>query len=558
MSLCKNILPYQGNYMNDKTIIFQAKTIITMNSYLPEATHVAVRDGKILGVGSLEDLQKWGEFELNQQFADKVLMPGFVEGHCHAPEGQIWDHTYLGFFGRRDPDGNWHSEIKNMDEVLERLREEDRSMEDPEEPLFAWGFDPIYYRSERMTVKHLDSVSTSRIIIIIHASGHLLNVNSLVLERAGIDASTEVQGVFKDEDGNPTGELISMATRYMIQKVAGTPFFNSMDARGLRRFATAACNVGVTTATDLAARFDEVTLQAYREVTAKDDYRLRIAPAMRIQEVPIPEGIAQVRELKQSNTDKLHFGLCKIISDGSIQGFTARLKWPGYYNGSPEGAWYLPPETLEKIIDAYHAEGLHLHIHTNGDEATEVTIGALEAALTRNPRTDHRHTLQHCQMAEEAHFRRMAKLGICVNLFSNHLFYWGDQHFELTMGPDRAARMDATATAKRHGIHFGIHSDAPVTPLGPLFTAWCAVNRKTASGRTLGEQEKISVADALHAVTIGAAYTIKLDHLVGSIESGKFADFAVLEDNPYEVAPKNLKDVQVWGTVVGGMTFQGL
>ena len=544
--------------MNNNTIIFQAKTIITMNSYLPEATHVAVRDGKILGVGSLEDLQKWGEFELNQQFADKVLMPGFVEGHCHAPEGQIWDHTYLGFFGRRDPEGNWHSELKNMDEVLERLREEDRSMEDPEEPLFAWGFDPIYYRSERMTVKHLDSVSASRIIIIIHASGHLLNVNSLVLERAGIDASTEVQGVFKDEDGNPTGELISMATRYMIQKVAGAPFFNSMDARGLRRFATAACNVGVTTATDLAARFDEVTLQAYREVTAKDDYRLRIAPAMRIQEVPIPEGIAQVRELKQSNTDKLHFGLCKIISDGSIQGFTARLKWPGYYNGSPEGAWYLPPETLEKIIDAYHAEGLHLHIHTNGDEATEVTIGALEAALTRNPRTDHRHTLQHCQMAEEAHFRRMAKLGICVNLFSNHLFYWGDQHFELTMGPDRAARMDATATAKRHGIHFGIHSDAPVTPLGPIFTAWCAVNRKTASGRTLGEQEKISVSDALHAVTIGAAYTIKLDHLVGSIESGKFADFAVLEDNPYEVAPKNLKDVQVWGTVVSGMTFQGL
>jgi len=201
---------------------------------------------------------------------------------------------------------------------------------------------------------------------------------------------------------------------------------------------------------------------------------------------------------------------------------------------------------------------MHLHIHTNGDEATEVTIGALEAALTRNPRADHRHTLQHCQMAEEAHFRRMAKLGICVNLFANHIFYWGDQHFELTMGPDRAARMDATATAKRHGIHFGIHSDAPVTPLGPLFTAWCAVNRKTASGRTLGEQEKISVADALHAVTIGAAYTIKLDHLVGSIESGKFADFAVLEDNPYEVAPENLKDVQVWGTVVGGMPFQGL
>ena len=192
--------------MNDKSIIFQAKTIITMNSYLPEATHVAVRDGKILGVGSLEDLQEWGEFDLNQQFADKVLMPGFVEGHCHAPEGQVWEHTYLGFFGRRDPEGNWYSELKNMDEVLERLREVDRGMDDPDAPLFAWGFDPIYYKSERMSVKHLDSVSTSRIIIIMHASGHLINVNSPVLERAGIDASTEVQGVFKDMGGNPTGE----------------------------------------------------------------------------------------------------------------------------------------------------------------------------------------------------------------------------------------------------------------------------------------------------------------------------------------------------------------
>jgi len=94
-----------------------------------------------------------------------------------------------------------------------------------------------------------------------------------------------------------------------------------------------------------------------------------------------------------------------------------------------------------------------------------------------------------------------------------------------------------------------------VTPLGPLFTAWCAVNRQTASGRILGEHEKISVEDALHAITIGAAYTIKLDHLVGSIESGKFADFAVLEDNPYEKPPEYLKDIGIWGTVVSGIPY---
>ena len=541
--------------MNKKTKIYQAKTIITMNSYLPKATHVAVREGKILGVGNLDQLSGWGEHTLDTRFADKVLMPGFVEGHCHAPEGQIWNYTYLGYFERYDPEGNLHPKLHNMDEVLDRLRIVDENMDDKEEPLFAWGFDPIYYNSERMTVKHLDSVSTTRCIIIMHTSGHLLNVNSLVLQIAGIDSSTEVHGVFKDEEGKPTGELISMATHYIIQKVVGMPFFESMDSRGFWRFSTMARRVGVTTATDLLARFDKETLAAYQEVTSRQDFPLRIVPAMRIQEMPIKEGIARIRELVQSNSDKLYFGLCKIIADGSIQGFTARLKWPGYYNGSPEGAWYIPPESLEKMIDTYHAEGMHLHIHTNGDEATEVTIGAFESALAKNPRSDHRHTLQHCQMAEEAHFRRMSKLGICVNLFANHIFYWGDQHLEQTMGPDRAARMDAAATAKRQGVKFSIHSDAPVTPLGPLFTAWCAVNRQTASGRILGEHEKISVEDALHAITIGAAYTIKLDHLVGSIECGKFADFAVLEDNPYEIPPEYLKDIGVWGTVVSGIPY---
>ncbi len=121
------------------------------------------------------------------------------------------------------------------------------------------------------------------------------------------------------------------------------------------------------------------------------------------------------------------------------------------------------------------------------------------------------------------------------------------------MGPERAARLDATRTALQIGVPFAIHSDAPVTPLGPLFTAWCAVNRVSSSGRTLGrDTEALSVEQALAAVTIGAAYTLKLDGKVGSIECGKYADFAVLEDDPLEVAPDKLKDIAVWGTVVGG------
>ena len=535
--------------------IFKAKKVITMNSYCPYGTHVAVKEGKILGVGSLEQLEGWGDYELDETFSEKILMPGFVEGHCHAPEGQIWNYPYLGFFERKDPDGKIHPKLENLDQVLERLREADRLKNNPEEPLFAWGFDPLYFESERMNTRHLDSVSTTRSIIVMHASGHLINVNSMVLKLAGIDETTEVQGVLKDKEGKPTGELISMATQYMIQKVAGMPFFNSLDSKGLRNFSKVARREGVTTATDLAARYDKNTLDAYYEVAADKNFPLRIVPAIRIQEMSNADGIEKIKSLKQTSSNKLFFGLCKIIADGSIQGFTARLKWPGYYNGNPEGSWYTAPQNLEQMIEAYHSEGMHLHIHTNGDEATEVTINALEKALTRFPREDHRHTLQHCQMAEEAHFRRMSKLGICSNLFSNHIFYWGDKHLEKTLGPDRAARMNAAATAKKQGVNFSIHSDAPVTPLAPLFTAWCAINRRTASGLVLGEHERISLNDALYAITLGAAYTLKLDHVVGSIESGKFADFAVLEEDPFLVEPDQLKDIKIWGTVVDGIPF---
>ena len=116
--------------------------------------------------------------------------------------------------------------------------------------------------------------------------------------------------------------------------------------------------------------------------------------------------------------------------------------------------------------------------------------------------------------------------------------------------------MDATGTALRTGVPFAIHSDAPITPIGPLFTAWCAVNRRSSSGQILGREEAISVVEALHAITLGAAYTLKLDHEVGSIEVGKRADFAILEDDPLTVSPEALKDIPVWGTVLGGRVFQ--
>jgi len=540
--------------MTHAITIFSARKILTMNTYQPVATHVAVRGGRILGAGSLDELAEWGDYTIDNSFEDKILLPGFVEAHCHAMNGSVWENTYVGYFDRTDPDGRVWLGIKDLDGVLNRLREIERTLDNPEQTLVAWGFDPIYFSDGvRMTVSHLDQVSRDRQILVQHSNGHLLNVSRKVLELAGIDANTDVEGVMKDADGNPSGELGEMAAQFMAYRVTDVRRFDEINAEDLRSFARTATNVGVTTATDLHARVQDQNVKNYVEVTQDPNYPLRLVPAAGCLTMSIEEGPGHVAGLKRHNNDKLFFGLCKIMTDGSIQGFTGRLKWPGYFNGKPNGIWNLPPQTLTNMVEAYHLAGLQMHMHTNGDEASELMIDAIEKALHKSPRPDHRHTLTHCQMADESQFRRMAQLGICSNLFANHIYYWGDQHYCQTMGPDRAMRMDACATAKRIGVPFTIHSDAPVTPLDPLFTAWCAVNRQTASGRILGPNERIDVEDALRAVTLGAAFTLRLDHLVGSIEPGKYADFAVLDDDPTTVPVEALKDVPVWGTVIDGI-----
>lgn len=541
------------------TTVFVARKILTMNPRQAEATHVAVRDGRILAVGGIDRMQAWGEFTLDERFADQVLMPGLIEGHSHLMAGGLWKFPFVGFHARTAPDGKVWSGCRGFDEVIDRLKAIEATLGDAKQPLLAWGFDPIFFGSERMTIDHLDRISTTRPVVILHASQHLMNVNSPALAAVGIDADCQIEGVARFGDGprrgQPTGELQEFAAMFPITRLIGNIFrIAGASESGLRMFGKIAQLAGVTTATDLVNDLNDNNVEVLERLCAEPDFPVRLVPAFISTDgsVNLQAGAERVRERIQRNTDKLRFGAIKVVADGSIQGFTARVRWPGYYNGNPNGIWIGSPEALTETIQFFHAEGLQLHIHTNGDQATDLAIDALEAALAKHPRADHRHTLQHCQMADAAQFRRMAALGIGVNLFANHIYYWGDAHREQTMGPDRASRMDACATALAHQVPLAIHSDAPITPLGPLFTAWCAVNRLTSSGQVLGETERISVAQALHAITLGAAYSLHMDGEIGSIEVGKFADFCVLAEDPTAVEPQALKDLRITGTVIGG------
>lgn len=537
--------------MTDITI-FEARRIWTMDPSLPQATHIAVRDGRILGVGPLEQLQDLGAFELDRRFADKFMLPGFVEGHSHALEGAVWKYLYLGYFPRHDPDGRLWPGIRSMQALCDALRAHAATLP-PGQPVVAWGFDPVYFEGERLHRRVLDEAVPERAIVVLHASLHVLTTSSLVLRDARLLEPQDLDGVVLGDDEQPTGEMQEMAAMQRVFDAVQFQLFSEVaSVATLQAYGKAARRVGVTTITDLYNPLDDAAVKALTAATADADFPVRLVPAMSILGREVQDGVQRLQDCQALASERLHFGPAKLMTDGSIQGFTARMLWPGYHNGQPNGMWNAPPEVLQQRVLDYHQAGVQMHIHVNGDEAVELMLDAIEQAQLLWPRPDHRHTLQHCQFISQAQLRRAARLGVCLNLFVNHLYYWGDVHRKHTLGYSRSQRLEPLASAMALGIPVAMHCDAPVTPLDPLFTVACAVQRQSASGADMGRHEAIDVATALRLQTLGAAYTLRLDHLVGSLEVGKFADMVVLDQDPMALPAQALSDVKVLATVLGG------
>ncbi len=541
--------------------IFTARAVHTMDRGRPSAEAVLVDDGLVVAVGTLDELRAHGEAEVDDRFADKVLLPGFVEAHSHSFEGGQWAHTYCGWFDRTDPTGHVWPGCHSIDEVVTRLVEVEAGMDDPSAPLFAWGLDPIYFPGDRLEARHLDAVSERRRIFVMHASGHLATVNTAVIDAAGLADGPADEAVPRGADGRPTGELLEPAGMARAGDLFPSYYRSMASDDGIRAFGQLARNAGITTLTDLGSTnlANPKVRRRWRTITDDPTFPVRVSmfhnPAFG---QGLDEQVDMVVGLRDESTDKLRYGHVKFILDGSIQGFTARLRAPGYLptpggEARGNGLWLVPPDEVAGRLEAFHRAGLLVHAHCNGDETVDVFLDAVEQVLTAAPRPDHRHTVQHCQLTTADQYRRMRALGLCANVFANHTWYWGDQHHDVTVGPDRAKRMNAAATALGAGVPLSMHSDAGVTPLGPLHVAWCAVNRVTPSGRVLGADERISVPEALAAVTLGGAYQLKMDHEIGSIRPGLRADFAVLDDDPFEIDPMALRDVGVWGTVLSGV-----
>lgn len=246
-----------------------------------------------------------------------------------------------------------------------------------------------------------------------------------------------------------------------------------------------------------------------------------------------------------------------MFQDGSIQGLTGALREPYYQNPDVTGDLIHKQEDFQEEVLDLHSRGFRVTTHGNGDRAIGSILDAYEYALENVPNDDHRHRIEHVQTGTPEDIEKMERLGVAGSFFINHVYYWGDRHEQIFLGPDRARRISPLKDAVDHNLLFTVHSDCPITPISPLFSVWAAVNRITREGKILGPEQRIDVVTALKSMTLYGAELIFQGDRLGSIEVGKLADFAVLEEDPTTIDPEKIKDITIKSTFIDGKAVYG-
>lgn len=517
--------------MSSPQALYFNGTVLTMDDDLPIVSAVVTDGERILAVGEEAALRAALKPDAEEvDLKGRTMIPAFIDPHGHFP-----DPGFIQLF-RVDLAPPPRGDCLDIQTALKRLAK--RAAATPKgEWVMGVLFDNTAVAEKRMPTRaELDHVSIEHPVWVLHASGHNGAANSVVLNMLGVCKETPdpAGGRFgRDlQTGEPNGLIEGLSamgvmsdTDFLIDRERFWPGFNACRDEYLSQGVTFAQNAWST----------RKMLEHFNSLAEGED------PGIDILLLPIgelePDLSSGPEALQWRNNRYFTLGPRKLFTDGAFQLQTAYLSEPYYkpFNpDSPYGMTYTEREELFNQVRKLHRMGFQIHCHCNGDAGTDNLLDAIEAALEDFPRQDHRHTVIHGQVLREDQMARMARLGVSVSFFTAHIHYWGDRHHDTFLGPDRAARISPAASAERHGVRFTIHNDASVTPTRPLHLIQCAVNRRTASGRTLGEEERISVRSALKAHTIDAAWQVFQEDERGSISAGKLADFAVLSGNPLE------------------------
>ena len=548
-----------------KLTVFIAKRIRTMDTGRPIAEAVAVADGRIVSVGTLDTMRPWldrYEYTIDDTFNKKVIFPGFIDPHTHfRMSGVFMGLTYIGPIDQQGPRG-FQKGITTREGVLDKLKAADAKLDDPDRPILAWGLDPAV-QGGQLHRDELDSVSKSRPIWTVTYAPHVVVCNSAMLKVAGVDESTNVYGVERYAGGRLNGQFIeraatSIATR-PVAKYLNEP---GMGVEAIRALAKTAQQAGITATAEMIFGYldFEAEWAEHKEAVLDPDFPLRmyLVPIEgRIRGAHGDRAPDFLLEIQNQNTDKLAFQGVKFVNDGSYPAMTLRLRQPGYLDGHEGHRGENPWEELVEVMLPYWKAGIQIHSHANGDETIDMTLNLLEELQRIHPRFDHRFTIEHYCISTPDQARRLKALGGLASVNNYFVHYRSLIHAEQGFGPDRAEATARLGSLEREGVVFALHSDFSLvlTPIHPLTAAWIAVNRVATDGSVQAPGERINIDRAMRAVTIDAAHVLSRDRELGSIEVGKHADFAILEDDPYEVEAMTVKDIAVWGTVLGGKVF---
>ena len=527
--------------------------IVTMDAEARTVEAVAVRGDEIVGVGSSVEIGLMaGPGTRVVDLEGRTMTPGFYAPHDHFPWAGAIAVTTVNL--NSPPMGP----VQNIDGLVDALRE--KAAETPEgDWIQGWGYDDTLIEDQRHPNRHdLDRVSTEHPIYISHTSGHLGVANTMALGMARITADTQPPpgGVIRHEadTGEPDGVLEETAA-WMVMGIV-PPATVEQKLEGFRRAVQIYVEQGVTTTVITGGTAENVIdLQMARR---EGLLALRVVTMVSKAAPGFPSPAEAGGFVSGFGDNRLKLGGIKIVQDGSNQGFTGYFTEPYHtpFNGDPEWRGYpaRSREDLTAMVKGLHRAGYQIAIHGNGDAAIDDIIHAFREAQRDFPREDARHRIEHCQMVRKDQLDEIAELGITPSFFVGHVFYWGDRHRDIFMGPERAAGISPLKSSIDRGIRFTVHDDTPVTPVDPLQLIWVSVNRLTRSDQVLGPEERVSPLEAMRAMTTDAAWQNFEEDIKGSIEPGKLADLVILSDNPLTVDPLAIREIEVLETIVGGET----
>lgn len=518
-------------------------TILPMTGEDRRCEALLTEGGKILFAGARKEAEALcGEaFEL-VDLAGKTLLPAFIDPHSH-------------FFQTAQGIAMCDlSQAESFDEIIALLKDYlTRKNISADGVVFGTGYDHNFLAEGRHPDRRvLDQVSATVPIYISHASGHMGAANSALLALAGLTNDTpDPQGgrFGRLEDGSLSGYVEETPALMPVIMKAMPRIKADMPAQLMETQQLYLSN-GITTVQEGAAALG--VMKGLCQFADHGALKLDVVAYVMAEDYPAAAEVCADR--RETYRNHLRLGGSKIILDGSPQGKSAWLTQP--YEGEETFCGY-PTHKDEEVVQAASAaiaNGCQLLAHCNGDAASQQFIDCYKKALSEaeHPEQDLRPVMVHCQTVRADQLDEMKAIGMLPTVFVGHTYYWGDIHLT-NLGQQRGSSISPVRWMKERGMRFTFHQDTPVTAPNMLHSIWCAVNRVTRRGQSIGSEQRIGVYDALKAVTVNAAYQYHEEGEKGTLEPGKRADLVILSRDPLTCPPAELCSVSVVETIKDGV-----